>query len=84
MIKVSDLFHILFKGNLKTHFIMTLEVLLWDLKDTVPSPFKVTTENHSLTYRTSRSKVVATRSYIADDLYLQGWSSSHKLESLCC
>ena len=56
--------YIVFKENLKTHFIMTLEVLLWDLKGTVHSPFKVTTRNYSHTIRIGRSKVAATRSYI--------------------
>ena len=72
MIRVSDLFHILFKGNLKACFIMTLEVLLWDLKGIMPSPFKVTIGNHSHTIRIGRSEVAATRSTTADDLNLQG------------
>jgi len=50
----------------------------------VPSPFKVTTENHSHIIRIVRYEVAATRSYIVDDLNLQEWSWSHKLESLCC
>ena len=50
----------------------------------MPSPFKVTTENYSHTIKTSRSKVAALRSYVANDLNFQGWSWSHKLESLCC
>ena len=74
VIKVSDLFYIVFKGNLKTRFIMTLKVLLWDLKGTVPSPFRVTTINHSHTFRTNRFEVAVTRSYIANDLNLQWWS----------
>ena len=76
--------YIVFKGNLKTRFIMTLEVLLWDLKGIIHSPFKVTTRNHSHTFRTNRSEVTAMRSYIANDLNLQGWSWSQKLKSLCC
>ena len=47
---------------------MTLEVLFWDLKGTMHSPFKVTTEYHSHTIRTGKSKVAATRSTTADDL----------------
>ena len=76
--------YMVYKGNLKPHFIMTLEVLLWDLKGTVPSPFKVTTRNHSHTFRTNRSEITATRSYIANDLNLQGWSWNQKLKSLYC
>jgi len=45
-----------------------MEVLLWDLKGIVPSSFKITSRNHSHIIRTGRSQVVATRSYIADDL----------------
>ena len=84
MIRVSNLFHIVFKGNPKTHFVITLEVLLWDLKGAMPSLFNVTTRNHSHIIKTGRSKVAALRLYIANDLNLQGWSRSHKLESLCC
>jgi len=40
---VSNLFHIAFKENSEAYFVMTLEVLFWDLKGFVPSPFKVTT-----------------------------------------
>jgi len=41
------------------------------------SPFKINTENHSHTIRTSRSKVAATRSITADDLKpLSGISKS--------
>ena len=65
MIKVSNLFHIIFKENPKTRFVIILEVLLWDLKGTVPSLFKVTTGNHSYNIRTGRSKVAVSRSYIA-------------------
>ena len=54
-------------------FWKTFEVLLWDLKGTVSSPFKVTTR------RTSRSEIVATRSYIADNLKVWVGSQSHKL-----
>ena len=74
MIRVSDLIFLIYKGNLKACFEMTLEVLLWDLTGTVPSPFKVTTGNHSYIIRTGRFEVAATRSYIADDSNLQGWS----------
>ena len=84
VIRVSVLFHIAYKGNPKACFEETLEVLLWDLKDIVPSPIKVTTRNHSHIIRSSRSEVVVTRSTTADDLNLQGWSWSYKLESLCC
>ena len=38
----------------------------------MPSLFKVTTENHSHTIRTSRSKVAASRSYITNDLIFKG------------
>ena len=77
MIKVSDLFHILSKENPKAHFVMTLEVLLWDLKGTMPSPFKVTTGNHSYIIRIGRSKVATTRSTTVDDLKsLSGISKS--------
>ena len=72
MIRVSNLFHIVFKGNLKAGFIMTLEVLLWDLKGNVPSPFKVTIRNHFHTIRIDRTEVAATRSYIVDDLTFKG------------
>ena len=70
MIRVSDLFHILFKGNSKAHFEKTLEVLLWDLKGIMPYSFKVTTRNHSHTIRTGRSEIAAIRSITADDLNL--------------
>ena len=70
MIKVSDIFHIIYKENPKAHFLETLKVLLWDLKDIVLSSFKVTIGNHSHIIRSSRSEVVATRSYIVDDLNL--------------
>ena len=53
-----------------------------NLKGIVPSSFKVITRNHSYTIRTGRSEVAATRSYIVNDLNLQEWSWSHKLESL--
>jgi len=84
VIRVLDLFHIVFKENLKARFVKTLDVLLWDLKGTVPSSFKVTIKNHSHTIRTDRSEVATTRSYIIDDLNFQEWSWSYKLESLCC
>ena len=70
MIKVSDIFHIVYKGNPKTRFVETLMVLLWDLKVIVSSSFKVTTRNHSHIIRSGRSEVAATRSYIVDDLNL--------------
>ena len=47
---------------------ITLVVLLRDLKGTMPSPFRVTIENHSHTIRISRSKVAATRSIAVIDL----------------
>ena len=50
----------------------------------MPSPFKVTIGNYSHTIRTGRSEVAKTRLYITDDLNVEGWSWSHKLESLCC
>ena len=84
MIRVSNLFHIVFKGNPKTCFVKTLEVLFLDLKGAVSSYFKVTTRNHSHITRIGRFEVATTRSYTVDDLNLQGWSWSHKLESLCC
>ena len=68
---------LVFKQNSKAHFVMTLEMLFWDLKGTIPSPFKVTTENHSHTIRIGRSKVGATRSTTADNLKpLSGISKS--------
>ena len=70
MIKVSDIFHIVYKENPKAHFVETLEVLLWDLKDIVLSSFKVTIGNHSHIIRSGRSEVAATRSYVVDDLNL--------------
>ena len=74
MIRVSNLFHIVFRGNPKALFVETLEELLGDLKGVVPYIFKITTGNHSHIIRTSRSKVATTRSTIADDLNLQEWS----------
>ena len=84
MIRVSNLFHIVFKENPKARFGEILEVLLWDLKGILPSSFKVTTENHSHIIRFGRSEVAATRLTTFNDLDLQGWFWSHKLESLCC
>ena len=46
------------KINRSTHFVETLEVLLWDIKGALPSLFKVTTKNHSHIIRNGRSKVV--------------------------
>ena len=47
----------------------------------MPSPFKVTTGNHSHIIRTNRSKVVATRSTIDGDLKpLSGISKSQTWE----
>ena len=83
MIKVSDLILLVYKGNPKTQFGMTLEVLFWDLKGTMPSPIKVTTGNHSHTIRTDRFEVVATRSYIAKDLKFWVGSQSHKCGCFC-
>ena len=68
MIRVSDLIHLVYIGNPKACFVKILELLLWDLKGAMPSPFKVTTENHSHTIRTGRSNVAATRSTTAGDL----------------
>ena len=68
VIKVLDLFHMVYKGNPKTHFEQTLEVLLWDLKGIMSSSIKVIAENHYYIIRSSRSEVVATRSTTADDL----------------
>ena len=82
MIKVSDLLHIVFKGNPKARFEKTFKVLLLDLKGIIPSSFKVTIGNHSHIVRTSRSGVAATRLSTADDLNLQRWSWKHKLESV--
>ena len=83
MIRVSNLILLVFKGNPKTHFDMTLEVLFWDLKGIVPSPFKITTRKHSHTIRTGRFKVAATRSTTANDLNLWVRSQSHKHGCLC-
>ena len=47
-------------------------MLLWDVNGSMPSSIKVTTGYHSHIFRTSRSKVAAWRSIIADDLNLQG------------
>ena len=82
MIRISNLFHIVFKENPKACFAMTLELLFWDLKGTMHSHFKVTTEYHFYTIRTGRSKVTATRSTTADDLNLWVRSQSHKWECL--
>ena len=83
MIWVVNLFHIVFKGNHKEHFVKTLKVLLRDLKGIVPSPFKVTTRNYSYTIKTGRSKVCATRSTIADDLKPLSEISKSQTRSLC-
>ena len=80
---VLNLFHIVFKRNSKARFVMTLEVLLWDLKGVVPSPFKVTTGNHSHSIRTSRSKVAATRSTTTGDLKPLSGISKSQTGSLC-
>ena len=50
----------------------------------MPSPFKVTTENHSHTIRTGRSNVAATRSTTAGDLKpLNGISKSQTWVFVC-
>ena len=77
------LFHVVFKGNPKACFVVTLEVLLWDPTGSVLSLFKVTTGNHSYTIRTGRSENAATRSTTTDDLKLQGCSWSHKNWRFC-
>ena len=53
-------------------------------KSIVPSSIKVAVGNHSHIIRSDTSEVAVTRSTTADDLNLQEWSWSHKLESLCC
>ena len=83
MIKVSNLILQVFKGNPKAHFVMTLDVLFWDLKGTVPSPSKVTIGSHSHIIRIGRSESVATRLYIANDLKFGVRSQSHKRGCLC-
>ena len=83
MIKISDLFHMVFKENPNACFALTFEMLFWDPKGTVHSPFKVTTKYHSNTIRTDRSKVAATRSTIVDDLNLWVESQCHKCGCLC-
>ena len=80
---VLNLFHIIFKRNSKARFVMTLEVLLWDLKDVVPFHFKVATGNHSHSIRTSRSKVVAIRSTTTGDLKPSGGISKSQMGNLC-
>ena len=62
---------------------MIFEVLLWDLKGSVPSSIEVTTGYHSYIFRIDRSEVATWRLIIVDDLNLQWWSWSHKQESLC-
>ena len=77
MNRVSDLFHIVYKGNSKAHFAKTLEVLLWDLKGIVYSSIKVTSGNHSHIIRSGRFEVAATRSTTDGDLKpLSGISKS--------
>ena len=83
MIWVANLFHIVFKGNHKEHFVKTLKVPLRDLKCTVSSSFKITTGNYSHTIKTGRSKVCATRSTIADDLKPLSEISKSQTRSLC-
>ena len=88
MIRVSDLFLIVYKGNPKACFEETLEVLLWDLKGIMPSSFKFTARNHSHIIRSSRSEVAGTRTTIADDLKVTRvgacvGSQSHKSGCLC-
>ena len=46
----------------------------------MPFSFKVTTGNHSYIIKYGRSEVSTSISTIADDLNLQGWFWSHKLE----
>ena len=72
MIRVSDLFHIVFRGNPKARFEKTLEMLLWDLKGIMPSSFKVTAGNHFHSIRTGRFEAAATKSTTTDDLNFQG------------
>ena len=50
-------------------------------KSIVPSSIKVAVGNHSHIIRSDTSEVAVTRSTTADDLNLQGWYWSHKLES---
>ena len=88
MIRVSDLFHIVYKGNPKARFEETLDVLLWDLKCIMPSSFKVIARNHSHIIRSSRSEVVVTKSTTANDLKVTRvgacvGSQSHKSGCLC-
>ena len=83
MIKVSNLILQVFKGNPKAHFVMTLDVLFWDLKGTVPSPSKVTIGSHSHIIRIRRFERVATRLYIAGNLKFRVRSQSHKRGCLC-
>ena len=77
MIRVSNIILLVFKGNPKAHFFKILDVLFWDLKGTMSSPFKVITGNHSHTIKIGRSKVDTTRSTIVVDLKpLSGISKS--------
>ena len=48
----------------------------------MPSSIKVPIGYHSHIFRTGKSEVATQRSTIVEDLNLQGWSWSHKQESL--
>ena len=71
MIRVSRLFHIVFKGNPETHFVMTLEVLFRSKKVLCLLLSKSLLEFHLHIVRIGRSEVTATRSYIVDNLNLK-------------
>ena len=85
MIRALDIILLVFKKNFKARSgdTLDLEVLFWDIKGTVPSPFKVNIENHSHIIKTDISKVVAIRSCIADDLKFWVESQSQKQGCLC-
>ena len=71
MIRVSRLFHIVFKGNLKTHFVITMEVLFRSKEVLCLLLSKSLPEFHLHIIRINRFEVTATRSYIADNLNLK-------------
>ena len=85
MIRVSNIILLVFKGNPKARFGETLDlkVLFWDIKGTMPSPFKVNIVNHSHTIKIGISEVAAIWSYIADDLKFWVGSQNHKQGCLC-
>ena len=70
MIKILDIILLLFKGNPKACFVITLKVLFWDLKGIVPSSFKVTISSIYTLLESVDLKLLLQRSITADDLKL--------------